>query len=45
VGEGVRTEVVTVSAIENEDITDYDPAQDRDLYEIYLADERYYKNI
>ena len=32
-----------VSAIENEDIAGYDPAQDRDLYEYYLAEERYYQ--
>jgi hypothetical protein len=31
--EGIRTEVVSVSGIENEDIAGYDPAQDRDLYE------------
>jgi hypothetical protein len=41
--EGIRTEVVSVSAIENEDIAGYDPAQDRDLYEYYLAEERYYQ--
>ena len=39
--EGIRTEVITVSAIENEDIAGYDSAQDRDLYEYYLAEERY----
>jgi hypothetical protein len=43
VGEGIRTEVVTVSAVENEDIAGYDPAQDRDLYEYYLAEARYYQ--
>jgi hypothetical protein len=41
--EGISTEVVTVSAIENEDIASYDPALDRDLYEYYLAEERYYQ--
>ena len=41
--EGIRTEVVLVSVIENEDIAGYDPAQDRDLYEYYLAEERYYE--
>jgi len=41
--EGIRTDVVSVSAIENEDIAGYDPAQDRDLYEYYLAEERYYQ--
>jgi hypothetical protein len=40
---GITTEVVSVSAIENEDIAGYDPAQDRDLYEYYLAEERYYQ--
>ena len=39
--EGIRTEVVSVSAIENEDIARYDPAQDRDLNEYYLAEERF----
>ncbi len=43
--EGIRTEVVSVSAIENEDIAGYDPAQDRDLYEYYLAEERYYQEM
>jgi hypothetical protein len=43
--EGIKTEVVSVSAIENEDIAGYDPAQDRDLYEYYLAEERYYQEM
>ena len=43
--EGIRTNVVTVSAIKNDDIAGYDPAQDRDLYEFYLAEERYYREI
>lgn len=41
--EGIRTDVITVSAIETEDIAGYDPAQNRDLYEYYLAEERYYQ--
>jgi len=41
--EGIRTEVITVSAIENEEIAGYDSAQDQDLYEYYLAEERYYQ--
>jgi hypothetical protein len=44
-GEVVGTEVVSVSASENEEITGYDPAQDRDLYEYYLAEERYYQEM
>jgi hypothetical protein len=43
--EGIRTEVVTVSVIENEDIAGYDPAQYRDLYEYFLAEERYYQEM
>lgn len=43
--EGIRTDVVAVSAIKNEEIAGYDPAQDRDLYEYYLAEERYYQEI
>jgi hypothetical protein len=41
--EGIRTEVVSVSVAESEDIAGYDPAQDRDLYEYYLAEKRYYE--
>jgi hypothetical protein len=41
--EGIGTDVDSVSAIENEDIAGYDPAQDRDLYEYYRAEERYYR--
>jgi hypothetical protein len=43
--EGIRTDVVKASAIENESIAGYDPAQDRDLYEYYLAEERYYQEL
>jgi hypothetical protein len=43
--EGIRTDVVSGSVIENQAITGYDPAQDRDLYEYYLAEERYYREI
>ncbi len=43
--EGIKTEVITVSAVETEDIAGYDPAQDRDLYEYYLAEERYYQEM
>jgi hypothetical protein len=38
--EGIRTEVVSVSVRENEALVGYDPAQDRDLYEYYLAEDR-----
>jgi hypothetical protein len=43
--EGFRTEVVSVSAIQNDNIAGYDPAQDRDLYGYYLAEERYYQEM
>jgi hypothetical protein len=41
--EGVRTEVVSASVVKPKDIADYDPAQDRDLYEHYLAEESSYE--
>jgi len=41
--EGIRTEIVSVSVVKNQDIAHYDPAQDRDLYEYYLAEDRYYE--
>ncbi len=43
--EGIRTEVVSVSVMEHKDIAGYDPAQDRDLYEYYLAEEGYYQEL
>ncbi len=41
--EGIRTDVVSASVVESEQIAGYDPAQDRDLYEYYLAEDRYYQ--
>jgi hypothetical protein len=38
--EGVRTEVISASILPGDDIAGYDPAQDRDLYEYFLADEQ-----
>jgi hypothetical protein len=38
--EGIRTEVISVSILLGEDIAGYDPAQDVDLYEYYLAEDR-----
>ena len=37
--EGIRTEVVSVSILLRKDIAGYDPAQDADLYQYYLAEE------
>jgi hypothetical protein len=38
--EGIRTEVISVSILPGDDIAGYDPAQDADLYEYFLADEQ-----
>ncbi len=37
---GIRTEVIRVSIVSGDDIAGYDPAQDADLYEYFLAEER-----
>ena len=37
--EGYRTDVVSVSITPGKDIAGYDPIEDIDLYEYYLADE------
>ncbi len=37
--EGIRTEVISASILPGDDIAGYDPAQDVDLYEYYLAEE------
>jgi hypothetical protein len=38
--EGIRTEVVTASILLGDNIAGYDPAQDTDLYEYFLAEEQ-----
>ena len=38
--EGMRTEVISASILPGDDIAGYDPAQDADLYEYFLADEQ-----
>ncbi|MCH7727800.1 MAG: hypothetical protein IH991_15165 [Planctomycetes bacterium] len=40
--DGLRTEVITVSIVAGDDIADYDPAQDADLYEYFLAEAQYF---
>ena len=37
---GVRTEVISASILAGKDIAGYDPAQDVDWYEYFLAEER-----
>ena len=39
--EGVRTEVIEVSVVGGSDIAGYDPSEDTDLYQYFLAEERY----
>src|SRR3954453_15733742 len=39
--EGIRTELVNVMITDGEDISGYDPAQDRDLYEYYLMEDHH----
>jgi hypothetical protein len=38
--QGIKTEIISVSIVAGDDIAGYDPAQDTDLYEYYLAEER-----
>ena len=37
--EGIRAEVISVSILPGDDIAGYDPAQDADLYEYFVAEE------
>jgi hypothetical protein len=37
--EGFLTEVISASILPGDDLAGYDPAQDADLYEYFLADE------
>ena len=41
--DGLKTEVITASVVAGDDIAGYDPAQDMDLYEYYIAEERYWQ--
>jgi hypothetical protein len=38
--QGIKTEIISVSILAGDDIAGYDPAQDADLYEYFLAEER-----
>ena len=38
--EGIRTEVISASILPGEDLAGYDPAQDADLYQYFLAEEQ-----
>ena len=38
--EGIRTEVIDASILAGDDIGGYDPAQDADLYQYFLAEEQ-----
>jgi hypothetical protein len=37
--QGIKTEVISASILAGDDIAGYDPAQDADLYEYFLAEE------
>jgi hypothetical protein len=41
--DGLATEVITVSIVAGDDIADYDPEQDADLYEYWKAEPRYWE--
>jgi len=43
--DGLKTEVITVSIVADDDIDGYDPAQDTDLYQYFLAEERYFSEL
>jgi len=43
--EGLKTEVITVSIVAGDDIADYDPAQDADLYKYFLAEDRFFSEM
>ena len=38
--EGIRTEVISASILPGADLAGYDPAQDANLYEYFLAEEQ-----
>lgn len=38
--QGIKTELISASIVTGPDIEGYDPTQDADLYEYYLAEER-----
>jgi hypothetical protein len=38
----LKTEVTTASIVAGDDIADYDPAQDADLYAYFLTEARYF---
>ena len=37
--QGIKTELISVSIVAGDDIAGYDPVQDADLYEYFLAEE------
>ena len=41
--DGLKTEVVTVTIAAGDDIAEYDPEQDADLYEYWKAEARYWE--
>ncbi len=41
--DGLRTEVITVSIVAGDDIADYDPEQDADLYEYWMVEAHFWE--
>ena len=41
--DGLKTEVVTVTIVAGDDIAEYDPEEDADLYEYWKAETRYWE--
>ena len=42
-GDGLPTEVIHATIVNGDDIAGYEPAQDTDLYEYWLAEDRYHE--
>lgn len=42
--DGLRTEVVSATIIASDDLVGYDPGEDTDLYEYFLAEDRYWQD-
>ena len=42
-GDGLPTEVIHATIVEGDDIAGYEPSQDADLYEYWLAEQRYHE--
>ena len=41
--DGLKTQVTTVSIVAGDDLAGYDPAEDEDIYEYWMAEQRYWE--